>query len=268
MGKWFEAIAESHGEWLRQQHLFFVASAASTGHVNVSPKGHARETFALISEKQIAYLDMTGSGNETFVHSKVDGRITVLFVALEGPPRIMRLHGRCRCILKENVSPELRAKFSERFVNHKGFRAVVVVDVERVSSSCGYSIPCFDYVKERPTLFETFEKKSEEEMEEYHILKNSFSIDGLPGIGHRQHDSSKPRVTMRLTDGTGKATPGARDGYWYGYRQEGSLLADLRDLFSCQQARTLRSALARDLTMVGLGALATYLVMARRTVKH
>uniref|UniRef100_A0A7S4T0Z7 Pyridoxamine 5'-phosphate oxidase N-terminal domain-containing protein n=1 Tax=Alexandrium monilatum TaxID=311494 RepID=A0A7S4T0Z7_9DINO len=262
MGRWFEAIGESHAEWMREQRLFFVATAAARGHVNVSPKGHAQETFAVLGANQVAYLDMTGSGNETFAHSKVDGRITVMFIALSGAPKIMRLHGRCRCLLKDDVPHELRAKFSERFVSHKGFRAVMVVDVSRVSSSCGYSIPLYDFVEDRSTLFDTFEKKSEEEVEDYLVLKNSFSIDCLPAAGHRKYSSRRPSVAMRLTDGTGKLTPGAKDGFWFGVKDHTFLEAV--QAWLCQGVGVGELLSLRDLAMIGLGAAAAFTVMRRR----
>lgn len=267
MGKWYESIGDDLAEWMRLQHLFFVASAASRGHVNVSPKGHAQETFTVLSGNQVAYLDMSGSGNETFAHSKVDGRITVMFIALSGPPRIARLHGRCTCLLKEDVPPSLRERFSERFLRHKGFRAVVVVDVQRVSSSCGYAIPLFDFVGERSTLYDSFEKKTEEQVADYHVSKNSFSIDRFPGLGHRLYNPREPRIAMRLTDGSGKPTPEAQDGFWFGYKDPTAL--EVLQEWLCRNSVGGGWGLSlRDVGMAAVGAAAALaLVQWRRPAK-
>ena len=126
MGRWFEHLLPEHIKWMREQHLFFVGTAAPTGLVNVSPKGHARETFAVLGPKTVAYLDLTGSGTETFAHSEVSPRITLLFLQLEsGAPKIMRLHGTCRCELasdfKKTSKKEVIEQFSPAFVDRHDF---------------------------------------------------------------------------------------------------------------------------------------------------
>lgn len=263
MGKFFEELSEDQSSWMRQQHIFFVATAASCGRINVSPKGHAGQCFAVLNGKKVAFLDMTGSGAETFAHSKIDGRITILFIAFTGPPKIMRLHGICECVLKEHASPDLKAHFSSEFVAHKGFRAVVVVNVIRVSQSCGYSMPLYEYVSNRSTLYDLFEKKTLEEVDEYHILKNSFSIDGFPGPGHCLHKPGNPRVARRLTDGTGKPTPNAKDGWWFGYKDRSA--AEIACDWLCPTC-ICETPSWRDLNMMCLGAALAMTVMHREKI--
>lgn len=264
MGKWLEELSEEHVLWIQEQHMFFVASAAARGRVNVSPKGHAREgTLAILGSKQLAYLDMTGSGNETFAHSQVDGRITIMFMAVSGPPKIMRFHGHSRCVLREHAPASLLAHFSEQFVQHKGFRAVVLVDVERISQSCGFSLPVYTFESQRTQLYETFEQKTPEEVEEYHIRKNTMSIDCLPGLGHRRFKPKNPTVALRLTDGSGKRTPGAKGGYYFGYR-DGTPVEILWSWLRYPAPSFWGLLLGpRDLVMLGLGASAAVLLLQR-----
>jgi len=265
MGKWFEKISEDQSAWMQQQHIFFVATAAASGRVNVSPKGHVQQCFAVLGENKVAYLDMTGSGAETFAHSKIDGRITVMFVAFAGPPKIMRLHGTCECVLKEHASFDLKAHFSDEFVAHKGFRAIMVIDVSRVSQSCGFSMPLYEYMSNRPTLYDLFENKTAEYVDDYHILKNSFSIDGFPGLGHRMHKPGNPRVAMRLTDGTGKLTPNAKGGWWFGYKDRTA--AEVVQGWLCL-ACVFQPLSWRDLRMISLGATLAMAVMHRHKVAN
>jgi len=178
----------------------------------------------------------------------------------------MRCHGTCRCILREHAEPELLAKFAPEFVNHKGFRAVVVVDGERFSTSCGYSMPLFEYGGQRKTLFDLFEKKTMREVDDYHVLKNTFSIDRLPGLGHWRNKRGRRAVAARLTDGSGKPTPHARDGFWMGYQD----MTTAETLHSCLPACShLAAGLSlRDLSMlcvgVAAGSAATFAALSVR----
>ncbi|CAE7755958.1 ustO, partial [Symbiodinium pilosum] len=207
MGKTYDSISEDQVTWLKKQKVFFVASAAAKGHVNVSPKGYTAGTFAVLSPNKVAYLDFTGSGAETIAHSLQNDRITIMFVAFEGDPIIMRLFGNMHAIQKDAVPADLRAKFGEEFLNSNGFRAVIVIDVHRVQSSCGFSIPFFDYVGERPVLMDFWAKKTAQETDDYRVLKNSFSIDLLPSIGHRMFNPKAPVVAPRF-----------RAGFWFGFK--------------------------------------------------
>jgi hypothetical protein len=167
-------------EFIEAQQVFFVGTAplAADGHVNVSPKGH-RDTFAVVDESTVAYLDLTGSGVESIAHLRENGRVVVMFCAFEGPPQIVRLHGRGRVVTRGKAE---WPSWSGRFADRPGVRAVVVVDVERVSSSCGFAVPGYDYAGDRDLLSRWAERKSDDELRSYRAEKNGVSIDGLPGL--------------------------------------------------------------------------------------
>lgn len=182
MGQVYEAVDGRLREFVLAQPVFFVATApsGSDGHVNVSPKG-MKGCFAVLGERRVAYVDFTGSGAETIAHLRDNGRITVMFCAFEGPPKIVRLHGRGTVVLPDDPRfGELYAAFD--IDDDHGLRSVIVVDVERVSDSCGFSVPFMDYVGERPLLTQWAQRKSDEELVEYRLKKNSSSIDGLPAL--------------------------------------------------------------------------------------
>lgn len=140
MGKTYDQLDERLRGWIADQRLFFVATAPSSpaGHVNLSPKGHA-DTFTILDGRTVAYLDLTGSGAETIAHLRDNGRITLMFCAFSGPPRILRLYGRGRLVVPgDDRWEEVAARFSAR----RGARAVVVVEIERIADSCGYASRC------------------------------------------------------------------------------------------------------------------------------
>ena len=180
MGALHDSIDEKIRSFIARQPLYFVASAPNDpeGHVNVSPKGHP-ETFQVIDEHTVAYLDLTGSGAETIAHARENGRVTIMFCAFEGPPNIVRLYGTARPVLPGNPGfDELVARFPAQ----PGTRSVIVVDVNRVSDSCGYSIPFLRYDGERETLRKWARKKGEDGMADYRAKRNTESIDGLPAV--------------------------------------------------------------------------------------
>ena len=179
MGRVFETIFDELREWIEEQKLFFVATAPTDpeGHVNLSPKGY--DTFRVLDETTVAYLDLTGSGVETIAHLRQTGRITVMFCAFEGPPRIVRLHGRGEVLLPGEPGYDA---LLDRFGEQRGARAAIRVSVDRISSSCGFSIPYIDYAGERPTLADWAERKGQQGLVEYWAEKNATSIDGLVGL--------------------------------------------------------------------------------------
>lgn len=177
MGKTHDGITAELRSFIERQPLFFVASAplATDGHVNLSPKG--LDSFRVLSERRVAYLDLTGSGNETSAHLEENGRITFLFCAFQGPPRILRLYGRGAAVLPGDPDwPGLR----ERFGEYPGVRQIIVADIARVQTSCGFGIPLLEPVGERDTLLRWAEAKGEEGIERYQREKNGASLDGLP----------------------------------------------------------------------------------------
>ena len=174
-----ERITPPVREWIERQHLFFVATAPLTGdgHVNVSPKG--LDTLRVLDDRRVAYLDLTGSGVETVAHLRENGRITLMFCAFAGPPRIVRLQGAGRVVTESDAD---WACLAGRFAPHRGQRAFIVVDCDRVSDSCGYSVPLFEYVGQRSKLTEWADHRTDEELVEYRATKNARSIDGLPAF--------------------------------------------------------------------------------------
>ncbi|KAF9004552.1 hypothetical protein BDQ17DRAFT_1240829 [Cyathus striatus] len=150
MGKLFDEIPAAQISWIQRQKIFWVATAplAEDGHVNVSPKGY-EGSFHIVDNQKVWYEDLSGSGAETIAHLRDNGRITIMFVAFEGPPEIIRLFG--RGTVYEFGTPE----YEELLPLEKrkaGSRAVIVVDVHKVGASCGFSIPFFDYKCERMKL--------------------------------------------------------------------------------------------------------------------
>ncbi|PZS18274.1 MAG: pyridoxamine 5'-phosphate oxidase [Pseudonocardiales bacterium] len=182
MGTLYEAIDAKLGGWLVAQPVFFVATAPSAddGHVNVSPKGMAG-TFTVLTPEQIAYLDYFGSGIETIAHLRENGRIVVMCCAFEGPPKIVRLHGRGYAVLPTDPSfAQLRGHFGKE--RDHAVRSIIVVDIDRISDSCGYSVPRMDFVHDRDILDLHQLKKPGEYFDEYALERNAASIDGLPGL--------------------------------------------------------------------------------------
>src|SRR5690242_21886306 len=180
MGKVLEKIDEGLAAFIAKQPMFFVATAPSgpDGHVNVSPKG-MRGTFAVLGEHRVAYLDWIGSGAETIAHLRDNGRITVMFCAFEGPPNIVRLHGTGRYVtLGEAEFDSYRGLFAD----HPGARGVVVIDVERVSDSCGYAVPFMSHDRDRDLLTRWAGNRGDDGLATYRATKNATSIDGLPAL--------------------------------------------------------------------------------------
>jgi hypothetical protein len=182
MGQALDALDEKLTEGIGRQHVFFVATApAQGGHVNLSPKGH--DSLRVLDASTVAYLDLTGSGAETIAHTRENGRITVMFCAFEGPPLILRLFG------VGEAHPLGSARFEElapRFPTIPGARSIITVAIDRVQTSCGYSIPFLDHRDERPTLQQWAERKGDGGLREYWAEKNAESIDGLPALDPRQ----------------------------------------------------------------------------------
>lgn len=173
-----EAITPKIADFIRSQSVFFVATAplATHGHLNISPKG-IPGTACVVDDRQFAYLDITGSGAETIAHLRENGRIVVMFCAFEGPPNIVRLHGKGRVI---DTTHAQWTHWAARFADVAGARAVILVDVERVSDSCGYGVPNMTLVGDRDLLPPFMARKGASGQVQYRQAKNRMSIDGLP----------------------------------------------------------------------------------------
>jgi len=182
VGKTFPGIDARNAEFIRKQRVFFVASAPEDreGLVNLSPKG--LETLAILNQNEVAYLDLVGSGVETVAHLRENGRIVFLFCAFEGPPRLLRLHGRGEAV--EPGDPAWESLLAH-FPSYEAARAIIRVDVQRVSDSCGYGIPLYDFRGDRPQLIDWAKRKGPQGIEDYKVENNRHSIDGLPGLRGR-----------------------------------------------------------------------------------
>ena len=179
MTKTFEEIDDKLADWISRQHMFFVGSAplALDGHVNISPKGDL-SWFTILGPHEVAYLDFVGSGAETIAHARENGRIVLMFCAFEGPPRIVRLHGRA-----EVLEPD--CALAERFeLPEHPVRSVIRVEVERIADSCGYGVPLMRFDGKRTQYDAWMDKKLRDDaLDAYVAEKNALSIDGLPAWG-------------------------------------------------------------------------------------
>lgn len=179
MGNVYPAIDDSIRAFIEAQPVFFVGSAPldRAGHVNVSPKG--LDTLRILGPTTIAYLDLTGSGIETVSHLKENGRIVLMFCAFQGPPKIIRIHGRGR--VAEPDAPEF-TQLARHFPEHAGMRSIVVIEISRISDSCGFGVPLLEFKSQRPQLSAWAGKLGEEGLKTYRKRKNETSIDGLPTL--------------------------------------------------------------------------------------
>lgn len=177
MGKLYSDITPELAAWIQRQPMFFVATAplSGEGHVNCSPKG--LDSLRILDPLTVAYMDLTGSGAETAAHLQENGRIVLMFCAFEGPPKIVRLHGRGDVVVPS--SPEWAA-LGAQLPKHRSMRAIVRVRVERVSDSCGYGVPNLAYAGERDVIDRWVETKGVANLPAYRKEKNMRSIDGLP----------------------------------------------------------------------------------------
>ena len=182
MAKIYEEIDDRLAAFLSAQKMFFVATAplSPTGHLNLSPKG--TDTFRILDTKTVAYLDLTGSGIETVAHLRENGRVVIAFCAFEGPPKIVRLHGRGEALEPgDDGFAELVGLFPAR----PGTRTIVRVRLDRIADSCGYAVPLYHYEGERAQLDEWATRKGPQGVVRYRADNNAESIDGLPGLRRR-----------------------------------------------------------------------------------
>ena len=179
MGKRYEEITDQLRTWMEEQKVFFVATAplSADGHVNCSPKG--LDSFRVLSPDEVVYQDLTGSGVETIAHLKENGRIVIMFCAFEGPPKIVRLHGTGEVI--EPGNPEY-LQLTHHLPERLGTRAYIKVKVTRVSDSCGYAVPLYEFKKERDVLDKYALNLGSEGLKTYRATKNKESIDGMSGL--------------------------------------------------------------------------------------
>ncbi len=175
MAKFTDELNENLRDFIAGQHLFFVATAPASGRINLSPKG--MDTLRILNERELIYLDLTGSGNETAAHLHENGRMTLMFCSFAERPLILRLYGRGRVIPKNH--PDW-ARWFPLFRPLPGARQIMHLDVELVQSSCGFAVPFYDFVAERPALLHWAENRGETGLQEFHQAQNATSLDGLP----------------------------------------------------------------------------------------
>jgi hypothetical protein len=216
MGKLYPELDQRLRQFIARQSVFFVATApcldkdGAGGHVNVSPKGY-RNTFAVLGPLTVAYLDLTGSGAETIAHLRQNGQITIMFCSFEHEAKIVRLYGTGRIVLPGGPQwDELAMHFSRSAQvgsEHSSERAIIVVDVHRISDSCGYAVPVMELKEERDVLVRWAEKKSPGQLATYREQNNTVSIDGLPAL-----DPGLPEASDLVNSGQAAANSGTGRG--------------------------------------------------------
>jgi hypothetical protein len=174
MAEFFDALSDEHQRFIERQHVFFVATAAADGRVNLSPKGGP--SVVPLGPDRLLWLNLTGSGNETASHVLEQNRITLMWTAFEGPPLILRVYGNARAIHPDEPGWD---ECVDRIPAHVGARQYFEIAVESVQTSCGYQTPLMDYREDRKALEKWAEKKGDDGLRTYWSEKNAVSIDGL-----------------------------------------------------------------------------------------
>jgi len=175
MANFFEELNDKHIDFIKQQHIFFTASAASEGLVNLSPKG--MDTFAVIDNNTVAYLDMTGSGNETAAHLHQNPRLTIMMCSFSKHPLIFRMYGDGSVINKYHDD---WLKWASHFPAYLGTRQIIALKINKIQTSCGYAVPTAGNFQQRDTLIKWSEKKGDQGIHDYWEEKNQTSLDGFP----------------------------------------------------------------------------------------
>ena len=175
MGKQYDTLTDKHIAFITAQKMFFVGTAAETGRVNVSPKG--MDSLRVVNNKQVLWLNVTGSGNETSAHVQQKKRMTVMFCAFNGPPIILRLYGSAKVIHQNDMG---WASLFTRFPPLPGARQIFDLSIEMVQTSCGMGVPNYAYSSDRELLNDWARKRGEEEIRQYWLDKNQLSIDAMP----------------------------------------------------------------------------------------
>jgi len=175
MAKFYDCLDDKLIAFIKAQPMFFIASAAAEGRVNLSPKG--LDTFRVISPRLCVYLDITGSGNETAAHARAGGRATIMFCSFTRNPLVLRLFGRTR-----NGAPgsALWEQFSGLFGAYPGARQIIAIDIDSAQTACGFGVPEMTLKRSRPTLSDYWRAKGEAGTADYRNENNRVSIDGLP----------------------------------------------------------------------------------------
>lgn len=175
MARFYSVLSESHLAFISRQRVFFTATAPFSGRINLSPKG--MDSFRILDDQTVGYLDLTGSGNETAAHLRENGRFSIMFCSFDTDPLILRLYGRGEVVRRQDAGwPKRRPLFPQL----PGERQIILMQIESVQTSCGYAVPLMDYLGDRDTLARWAEKKGATGLLNYWREKNGVSIDGLP----------------------------------------------------------------------------------------
>lgn len=175
MGKQYETLSEQLIEFIAKQKIFFVGTATADSRVNVSPKG--MDSFRVLGKNRVAWLNVTGSGNETSAHIQLNPRMTIMFCAFEGEPLILRLYGTAKVIHKNDVGWN---KLFPLFAPLAGARQIFDLSIDLVQTSCGMAVPYYSYAEDREMLSDWAMKKGANGLKIYWREKNQMSIDGIP----------------------------------------------------------------------------------------
>jgi len=174
MAEFFKELNDELMDFIKDQKIFFTATAPKTGRINLSPKG--MDSFRCVDLNTVAYLDLTGSGNETAAHIFDDGRLTLMFCSFSRKPLILRLSGKGRVVLPRH---EDWANWHSHFNSMVGERQIIVLNIDMVQSACGYGVPVYDFVEERDLLTKWTEKRGEQGLKDYWLEHGQKSLDGL-----------------------------------------------------------------------------------------
>lgn len=174
MGKQASEISDRNIQFINNQKIFFVGTASQDSRVNISPKG--MDSFKVLGPNRVIWLNVTGSGNETAAHLQTDNRMTIMFLAFDGSPDILRLYGQATAVHKND---EQWDELYQRFDALPGARQIFDLSVDLVQNSCGMSVPLFNYQEDRNQLKDWSKKQGEEGIKQYWAKKNQTSLDGV-----------------------------------------------------------------------------------------
>ncbi len=175
MADQFDALSNDHIEFIEQQLLFFVGTAAEHGSINVSPKG--MDTLRVVDANRLVWLNLTGSGNETAAHVLQNDRMTIMFASFSKQPLILRLYGHATVVHPRDSQ---WSNHLELFDHQPGARQFFEMQIDMVQTSCGFAVPLYDLVSERPTLTKWAKTRGDEGISDYWAERNRLSLDGTP----------------------------------------------------------------------------------------
>ena len=204
MGQTYEKIDDKISAWVKKQKMFFVASAPLSGDglVNCSPKGG--DTLRIIDDHTLIYLEYSGSGVETIAHIRENGRMVIMLCSFEGPPKIFRFHGQGEAIGRNN--PEFETLVKHYTQDLRGIRSIIKLTADRISDSCGYGVPVYDYKGDRPST-QNFLDQTDDTTLRSGLAGNLKSLDGLPGVTNEEIIAMTPDADPDAVTQTAKLEP-------------------------------------------------------------